>query len=1076
MTGSLEGRTIDADAVQHQGAMDTSGGGRRDTEELVGRRTVRDHLAVLASSARAGASRLVLLPGDPGIGKTALARWLANAWAVDGMVLWGMGWDGEGTPPYRPWVEALRCCLNVVSVADREQLFEPGGVLATLLPELADVPQSLLASAAGGGGARFRLFDAVATLLTNLAERAPVLVVLDDLQWADPSTLELLRFLATRLRSERLLLLGAYRDVEITAVHPLRQPLADLRAIADVVPVVGVDRNAVGDILQAVIGTSLEDDVIDIAFRRTGGNPFFLREVGTLIAASGAHAAVTSGLIPDGVRAVVERRVARLSQACHSLLGVAAVVGQVADPALLAEAAALSEATVFQLLEEAQLARVLEREAVRSAPVSFAHDLFRETLCEQLPATVRSELHNRVGLALERQAAAGLDVAPSELAHHFLRADGEAARVRSIRYSLDASREALVRLAAPEAQAHAERALGAIEKGHQQDEPDRQTALLLLGEAAWKAGDVEKARHAYARATSLARRASDPEALGRVALGVHMMGADYATSGEAMTALLQDAVDALPDGSDVIRARLLAALARQRYHHHGRREDAAQAKPLAADAVAIAERSGDPSALAFALFAQHDAEWQPGTAARRLEISSRMESVARAAGDAEACAEAVLLMAIARLELGDPGAIAELERYSRLALSLRAPHFHYLALTRRVTVASMQGELELAERLLDEASLLGEAVDEPDKWHVETAELWALRTLQERRSELEERVRSWPYHVYVPLYRAKLVLSLVAKGADVEAAATMELLENFEPSTEPFHNIWLPELATVAEAACALRRRRLAGRLYDALLPFAGLGVVTAGAVDFYGAVDHYLGLLALTLGRPDLARTHLQAAASLHHRIGATAWAVRSRSAMAGLEAVPDGSNAQMSGEFRRDGDVWTLSFEERRVNMRDAKGLHDIAALLAVPGRSVRVADLIGLTSGHAAEEEAVLGADPVLDQQARAEYRARLRELEGELADAERDNDLERVARTRLERQMLAEELSAALGLGGRERLLGAGQERARKAVTARIHNSLKRIEERHAELGAHLAASITTGASCSYTPSRPVRWAL
>src|SRR5207302_706985 len=135
-----------------------------------------------------------------------------------------------------------------------------------------------------------------------------------------------------------------------------------------------------------------------------------------------------------------------------------------------------------------------------------------------------------------------------------------------------------------------------------------------------------------------------------------------------------------------------------------------------------------------------------------------------------------------------------------------------------------------------------------------------------------------------------------------------------------------------------------------------------------------------------------------------------------------------------------------------------------------------LLGIDAGKEAAEEVALGADPVLDDQARAEYRARLRDLDEDLAEAEADHDLERMARARLERELLAEELAGAVGLGGRSRLLGGGSERARKAVTARIRNSLRRIEELHAELGAHLAEAITTGTSCSYTPSQPVDWRL
>jgi hypothetical protein len=169
-------------------------------------------------------------------------------------------------------------------------------------------------------------------------------------------------------------------------------------------------------------------------------------------------------------------------------------------------------------------------------------------------------------------------------------------------------------------------------------------------------------------------------------------------------------------------------------------------------------------------------------------------------------------------------------------------------------------------------------------------------------------------------------------------------------------------------------------------------------------------------------------------------------------------------------------VEFDGRMARLPDAKGLHDIRTLLGTAGRSVPAADLLAATAGDAAAEEAGLGADEVLDPRARAAYRARLAELDEDLAEAEAHNDVERISRARFERQLLAEELAAAVGLGGRARLLGSGSERARKAVTARIRNSLRRMARSHPQLAAHLSASITTGSSCSYVPDEAVTWEL
>jgi hypothetical protein len=284
---------------------------------------------------------------------------------------------------------------------------------------------------------------------------------------------------------------------------------------------------------------------------------------------------------------------------------------------------------------------------------------------------------------------------------------------------------------------------------------------------------------------------------------------------------------------------------------------------------------------------------------------------------------------------------------------------------------------------------------------------------------------------------------------------------------------------------------------------------VAGGAVLFCGAVAHYLGLLAAATGRPDLARRHLEDAAAIHERLGARPWLLRSRLELArllgddpahrdraaelleavqaeagrlGLEEVAAGAAGLLGergragpAEFRRVGASWTVGYAGRVVRLPDAKGMRDLAVLLSRPGQPVPAAELVALSGGgRLARAGLALGADAILDDQAKRAYRRRLQDLDREVTEAEDQGDPERVEKARQERDAIAHELAAALGLGGRDRGLGDPAERARKAVTERIRYSMARIARAHPELAGHLEASVTTGSSCAYVAAEPVTW--
>ena len=627
-----------------------------ERSRLLGRESVLARLDAALVDARSDTGSLTLLTGEPGIGKTALTEAIARrARELGFSVGRGRGWDGAGAPPFWPWLEAVRDLAQVVSENEMARAVAAAGPhLGAFRPDAAIEPGSIAPQERED--ARFRLFDAFTSFMAALSSAQPLLVVLDDLHWADPSTLELLRFSAPRLGRSQVVLLGAYRDVEITAEHPLRASLLALRTNADVIALAGLDPSAVARLCHDVVGDALAAAVVHDVHARTGGNPFFVREVARLVPSSATAPSGTR--LPDGVREIIERRLALLTAPCRELLGITATLGRPADVALLTALVHADTTEVETLIAEAETAGILVAPGGR---VALTHDLFRETVYALMPAADRARRHEHIALTLEERAEAGHPIPPSELALHFSRAGtSDSLRSRAILHGLAATSEALRHLAPLEALEHAERVVATLDAGERSDPEIRARALLALGEAARQAGFPERASGTLEDAARTARQANDAQLLARAALALHRVPSTYAWADERTRGWLTEAV-ARADTPRPEAVLVRAALARQDYHDRRGNDSHAMAR----DAVRLASELGDGGVLSFALFAQHDTMWHPGTAADRLAVAERMEETARTAGQPEMRAEATLLSAAALLEL----LIAGQERWSARVIS-----------------------------------------------------------------------------------------------------------------------------------------------------------------------------------------------------------------------------------------------------------------------------------------------------------------------------------------------------------------------------------------------------------------------
>ena len=387
-------------------------------DRLIGRESALAAASSVLDDARRGAGQFLMISGEAGIGKTAMLAALVSQAGPAPLVLRGFCWEGDGAPPYWPWSQVLQASgLPVADLGEAGWLLQPASGPAEPM------------SAVAAGDAQFRLFEAVARCLGRLAAARPVLVVLDDLHWADEPSLRLLGFLARALAAEPVALLGAYRDTE--ASPELRKIAGQAQQLA----LAGLTPDDVGALARELAGTTLPPQVTAQLWQRSGGNPFFVRELIRLLLAQGSWHQPAQ--IPASVAETLRRRLARLSTECVRLLEWAAIAGRDIDVGLLAHGAAAGhEPAALSLLDEARQAGVI----AGTSPPRFTHDLYRETILDGLSTTARTAINLSVGRALQARSGPAARVA----AH--LLAAGPQARQDALEYSLLAAREATARL------------------------------------------------------------------------------------------------------------------------------------------------------------------------------------------------------------------------------------------------------------------------------------------------------------------------------------------------------------------------------------------------------------------------------------------------------------------------------------------------------------------------------------------------------------------------------------------------------------------------------------------------------
>ena len=583
-----------------------------------------------------GARRAVLVSGEPGIGKTRIVTEVVRVAHDRGaVVLWGRC-DEEVGAPYAPFAEALR---HYVAVSPpervRAELGALGGELVRIVPELtARVPGLAEPMRADADTERFRMFDGVADLLAEMSAARPVVLVLDDVHWADKPSLLLLRHLLRATAPMRLFVLATYRDTDLDRSHPLADVLADLRRQPGVerLDLQGLDEGEITSLMSKTAGHDLDAPALELAHmlhNETEGNPFFVGEVLRHLAESGAivqhDGRWTAGLegigIPEGIREVIGRRLSRLSEDVNRALSVAAVIGPTFDLATIEGAGGPAGDALFDALDEATQHGLIREVRGAAGRYSFSHALMRSALYEELSTNRKVRMHWKVGEVLESRFASSVDSHLDELAYHF----GEGALagdpMKAVEYARRAGDRSIEDLAFEAAAAHFERALGSLELVDDASAEVRCDLLLERADALQLGGD----EHRYAavfEAAAAARAIGDADRLARAAL-VLVRGSTGSTRAGTvdleLVALLEEALAGIPTAPSPLRARLLSSLATelQWSGDHDRR------MALARQALEMARATRDAEALGHVLGRSLGDDRLPAALARRLQDAPR---------------------------------------------------------------------------------------------------------------------------------------------------------------------------------------------------------------------------------------------------------------------------------------------------------------------------------------------------------------------------------------------------------------------------------------------------------------------
>ena len=1090
-------------------------------ETFVGREEEMRILRGRIDDAISGKGSLALVSGEPGIGKTRLLTEASKYAEANGMrVLWGRCWEGEGAPAFWPWLQILRPILELGLGAEDDrrnvQYLMPSGS--------PRVPIEKCTDPSGPQAARFRVFGSVASLIEQAGHLCPTFILIDDIHWADDSSLHLLDFLASNQHTARAVFVTAYRNLEITPNSSLEFFVANASR-ANCTSRINLPGINAAD-LRALIPDQFPERV-SLATSLTGltdGNPLLLTEILRHFAT--APDAYLPNFVPRStpptIRGLIDLRLAKLTSGAVRTLQAASICQHSFTIELLEQLGIAHERDIVEQIESAVRAALVCQNPEHKGEFTFRHSLIRNVLYDQLTSAGRSNLHWRLATVLEER----LDTAPDEVlprvAHHYFSSGIPETLEKAAHFNRLAAELATSHLAFEKAIPFF-RNLLSILGNDESRQPEKCESLIGLGEAQLRSGLWLDARETFLAATTIARRHGLSFQFAEAAIGFKGTRGSAIPPDDQAIQLLKEALEAECKSPDArMRANLLSHLAMALYSS----SESERAK-VSHDALTSARECGDENAVALALVARAHSISAPKTYGAVLELMDELGVLASNLHNPELRFRRHLMCYMSLLVDADPRADFELARCNRVAEDSGHPTFLWQVSSIKVGRALAAGNIALATTLALETRELGQQVHDLTAEQYFAGHQFWISVLTGVGCQARPAI-AWLLDKAPEAHILRAGLAYIdAQAGDRDAA--LATLRGF--TKERFQNIpddvfTLFTLALLAEVAVFENCCEAAELISLRLSRYRGKNVVFSWGALIAGNVSYFLGLIQLSQGCFEFAEELFREALAAESMLGASAFVARTQLGLAqaisgsgrlhdaqvlaqtalatyadlglpiphpladGLDigpaenpSKPNLVTRESPHTFLRFGDFWTVTFDNRTAQLRDSKGMQHLRLLLLHQGRDVPAivisqdAQAAQATSGTVTmtPDPTLVLRETCLDGRALREYRSRKDALEIELADAESRNDVGVAEAVNTELEWLRNHLANAFRPGMRH---GANPqlERARISVRNNLTAALKRIHKHHPGLGKHLDSAINTGRICSYRPERHTPWIL